>query len=274
MDFNALTSRKVAGIPVVYFILILAAAGLYGAFRLKPSAPEVTPAESVDGPDIGGDAGDTSQPVFQATPVITQPSGSQGSVASVTSPDTDSLWSRRAIEYLISPAGGYSLDVATAAITHYLAGEPMSNVEAGARDKAVQQFGIPPESTPLSTVETPVTPVYNGPASKQGVPPCKHTVKGTSDNTYTELASLYYGGNLQSMLTLIHANNPGLNSPFKVGTIVNIPKLVQPKYYKATAATRDAYAIARKNATTPGIVVGLNPGMHFPVKIGARVRVA
>lgn len=277
MNLDALTSKKVAGIPVLYFVLIVAAAGLYGAFRLKPSAPDATaPASDAgDSTDIAGDTPDTSQPVFSATPTITQPSG-VNSVTSVSQPDTDDLWKRRAIEYLISPAGGYSLDVATSAITKYLAGEPMSTVEAGARDKAVAQYGIPPESTPVSTVETPVTPIYSGPASKQGVPPTKHTVKGTSDNSFPELSNLYYGGHLSTMVALIAASNPTISrtsTAIPVGTVVVIPKLVAPAYYKATSATRDVYGIARKNGTTAGMIVGLNPGMHFPVKIGTRVRV-
>lgn len=274
MDLGSLTSKKIAGIPALYLILVVAAAGLYGAFKLKPSTATAD-ATATDSVDIAGDsAGDTSQPVFQATPVITQVSGTVSSVASVTGPDTDDLWKRRAVEYLVSPSGGYSLDVASSAITKYLAGEPLSTVEAGARDKAVQQYGIPPESVPVSTVETPTTPVYSGPASKQGSPPTRHTVKGTSDDTLTELCNLYYGAAAASMLTLVKANNPGLpTGRIPVGRVVIIPKLIQPVYYKATSATRDVYAIARKNGTTAGLVVGLNPGMHFPVSIGTRVRV-
>jgi hypothetical protein len=279
MDFKSLTTKKISGIPVIYIVLGVAVVALYGAFKLKPSAP-ASDAAATDSPDIQTDtAVDTSQPVFQATPTITQPSGvNTGSVTSTPMADTDELWKRRCVEYLVGQ--GFTLDVATSAITKYLNGEVLTATEARARDAAVKQYGIPPESVPGTATEPgtptniPTTPVYSGPASKQGNPPTTHRVRGTSDDSFSELARLYYGMTSGGAVTLIAAYNPTLNrTPIPVGTKVFIPHLIEPRWYVATSANRNLYDIARKNGTTPQRVQGLNPGMHFPVKVGTRVRV-
>jgi hypothetical protein len=276
MDIKSLTAKKVGGIPVVWIILGVGVVALYGALKLKPAPADTTATDAADTPDLTGDV-DTSQPVFSATPTITQPSGvNTGSVTAVSGPDTDELWKRRAIAYLIP---SYGLTVATSAITKYLNSEVLTAQEGQARDAAVAQFGIPPESvpgtatTPASPTNIPTTPPYSGPASKQGTPPTVHTVKGTSDNTWEELARLYYGSTSGDVLRLLHAYNTSLPSSWTVGTRVTIPKLTEPKYYRANSAHRNKYDIARVNGTTPAIIEGLNPGKKFPVKVGTRVRV-
>lgn len=278
MDFQALTAKKIGGVPVVWIVLGVAAVALYGALRLKPSAPDA--ADTADAaPDIETDAAvDTSQPVFQATPTLTQPSGVNASVTSTPMADTDELWKRRAIDWLRQ--NGYSLDLATRAITKYLDGELLTTEEARARDAAVNVYGIPPESVPGTATEptaptkTPTTPVYSGPAAKQGSPPTKHTVRGTSDDSIGELARLYYGvSGTGGVNALIRAYNPTLNEPFRPGTVVVIPKLTEPRYYKANSAHRNLFDIARKNGISPAMVKGLNPKLDFPVKVGTRVRV-
>jgi LysM repeat protein len=282
-NIEALTSKKVGGIPVLYIVLGVAVVALYGALKVKPSTPAAT--DTTTPQDTAGDLPDTNQPVFSATPTITQPSGVVTSVSATSGPDTDTLWSRRAIDYLRQ--NGFTLDVATSAINKYIAGEPLSATEASARDKAVAQFGLPPETVPdTSTIpadpvvtsdptQLPTTPNYNGPSSKQGVPPTHHTVKGTSDNTFAELATLYYGHTGDGDINLIRSRNPSFSrsATLPVGTVVSIPRLVSPKYYKATSATHTAVAIASKNGTTVERVRDLNPTVSFPVRVGTSVRV-
>lgn len=287
MDIKSLTEKKVKGIPVIYIILVVVVIALAGAIKLKPAKSADAAGDSTDEPDTAGDLPDTSQPVFSATPTLTQPTGTAGSVSSTAMPDTDSLWSRRAIDWLRQ--NGYSLEVATSAITKYIGGQPLSTTEAAARDKAVQQFGLPPETIPdtSTTVDTPTpdpvvdptdlptTPNYNGSASKQGVPPLNHIVKGTSDDTFSELSQLYYGmvGNGSINLIQSYAPQYGRYQAIPVGTSVHIPRFVDPKYYVATSATHTAAAIAAKNGTTRERILGLNDTLNFPVKAGTRVRV-
>jgi hypothetical protein len=181
--------------------------------------------------------------------------------------DTNELWGRRAVEWLT--ANGFTLSMASTAVTKYLSGEPLSYQEGQARDKAVGHFGLPPEGLiPTSTSAAPTPP-----ASKQGTPPCNHTVRGARDNQPAELARVYYGIANADAINLIESKNPTLTKPYRVGTVVRIPVYRDPKYYVATSACRTLYEIARKNGTTAAAVKELNPGKTFPVKVGTRVRV-
>lgn len=277
--FKALMSRKVAGVPVMLIAAIVMAVLLYFAFKMKP-APEEEELPTDEATTDGGDLPDTSQPVFGANPVIYQPSG--GSVASVPQEDTNELWARRAIEWLIQNGESYS--AASGAISKYVAGESLTPEETKIRDKAIAHFGIPPE-TPEYAPDVPatVTPddapapsgVYNGPATKQGEPPLTHKVKGKSDDTPAELARLYYGlVNADTKRQIeAHKSNLSIIWPARVGTSVRIPERHDPKYYVATSATRTLYKIAAKNGKNPAVVQALNPTMNFPVKVGTRVRV-
>lgn len=263
MDVGALMSRKVYGIPVVWIAAAVAVMALYGAFRLRPT-PEPVAEEPTDDEDTAGYSLDfADQPTFSATPTVTQPT---------ITPDTNELWGRRAIEWLTST--GTTLSLATGAISKYLDGEPLSYAEAVARDRAVKQFGIPPEGLPPVT-NNPSAPVYAGPATRQGVPPLFHTVKGKSDASTGALARLYYGMDTADTRNLInaHPSNAGKVSPYPVGAKIRVPAYHDPKFFRATSATNTLYAIAKKNGTTAAAVSNLNPGMVFPVKVGTRVRV-
>jgi len=250
--FKSLLKQRIKGIPVVLIVAVVAAAALYGAIRLKPAASEDEPVED-DG--LAGDGGDEGQPVF----VANQP-------PQPSTEDTNDKWARRAVEWLA--ANGASLSLASSAITKYINSEDLTFAEGALRDKAVKQFGLPPEG--LSTSRTGG---YKGPAAKQGNPPTSHTVKGVSDDTFAELGRLYYGLSNWDAVNLIRRANLNVVEPFPVGTIIRIPLYNDPKYYTATSATRDLYSIARKNGTTPAKVQALNPGRQFPVKAGTRVRV-
>jgi len=261
--FQALMRKKVAGIPVLYIALAVAAVMLYAAIRYRPVTEETEPtdAQAIDtgGDDVSGDyAGTVQQPVFSSAPVA--------SVTAVVVEDTNEAWGRRAVEWLVS--SGATLSLATSAITKYLNADTLSQAEGILRDKAVKQFGIPPEGLIATS-----TAGYAGPATRQGTPPCKHTVKGKSDNSFAELSLLYFGLNNADAINQMHSANPSLVEPLRVGQVVQIPAFHTPRYYTATSATRTLYAIASKNGTTPAKVQALNPRMVFPVKVGTRVRV-
>lgn len=268
VDLKTLTSKKVAGIPVIYIVLVLAAAALYGAIRMpkREDAPEEQAEELDYASEPGGDIeGAVQQPVFIANPAV--------AVSGV--PDTNELWGRRAVEWLIG--SGASVSAASTAITKYLEGETLSYDEGVLRDKAVKNFGIPPEGIiATSTAPKPATPTpggYKGPGSRQGVPPTTHTVTGKSDDQWLELTRLYYNRTGEPAIRLLIAANPNLKKPFPKGTRVHIPAFHEPVYYRTTSATRTLHAIAQKNGTTPVKVRLLNPGFAWPARIGARVRV-
>jgi len=260
VKWSDLTEKKVGGVPVVYIAVIVAGIALFGALRLKPAA-EDTADEDIPEGDAGGEI--AIQPVFVAnkTQVTSNDDG--------FSQDTNEYWGRRAIEWLTQ--NGTTLSLATSAITGYLNGDTLSYAEGVVRDKAVRQFGLPPEG--LLSANTNKQSVYNGPASKQGVPPLRHQVKGTSDNTAKELARLYYGIDNTDAVILIHQANLTATPPYPVGSRVMVPAFHQPKYYTATSAINTLYAIAKKNGLSPQQLQAFNPNTQFPVKEGRRVRV-
>lgn len=277
--------RKVFGVPVGVLALLFAGGLLYMAIRMRP-APEPEPdADLEDTP--AGDPDGLDQPVFAATPVIYQPSGIP-SVAATPQEDNNELWGRRAIEWLIG--NGVSVGDAQTVISRYLAGENLSAGQGEIRDRAVKHFGLPPETIDYGKTRPPQPePKNHPPARRQGNPPTWHTVKGVNDNNPAELAQLYYGTRSREAVLRIKATAPAMRfgqesrrrkggkswevEVYPVGTRIYIPASYAPKWYRATAANRDKFSIARRNGTTAAKVEELNPGLNFPVKKGTRVRV-
>jgi len=163
---RAFMARKFLGIPAGVFVVIFAGVLLFVAIRMKSS--DTTAADSTDTTDTpSGDAGptdDTQQPDFSAVP-------SDGSTATpvittVATNDTNDAWQRRAITWLMG--NGYSVEIATTAINKYLNGGKLTTQEAKARDAAITQFGLPPESIPDSLLapEGILAPLMRLPVSK------------------------------------------------------------------------------------------------------------
>lgn len=267
-DFDALASRKVAGVPLPIVGAVLAAGAIYGAVKLKPSAdpaPVDVPPDDGSGDAPTGDASADGQPTFFASP-SSFPTVGIGSQVSANTQDTDAAWTRRATEWLIGQ--GEDSGDAARAMSKYVQGSPLTYDEGRMRDLAVAQFGLPPENIP-----TGKTGGYKGPASSQGQPPLRHMVKGVSDDSFGELANLYYHMNSRDAVNLIESANPGLSGPFAPGTGIKVPEYRNPKYYRATNHVKSVYEIARKNGTTPQKLYELNDQLKFPVKSGTRVRV-
>ena len=278
MNLDQLTERKIGGVPLIYIGAVVV--GLLIFVAIKPVAP-VEPLEESDiegdGPGFEGDGTgrlEVSNPVFLTNPIAPVSTG-----LSAITEDSNDVWSRRAIEYLISQ--GSTVGTATVVITKYMDSETLSITEAALRDKAVKQLGLPPEGIVRTSTENAIirppasggTPVYQGPATAQGTPPTKHKVTGRSDTTFKALARLYYGRENDNVIELLNAANTSAKEPLFVGAVITIPKRTRPEYYKATGATKTLPDIARKNNTTGPKVRELNPGVNFPVKVGTRVRV-
>lgn len=265
MNFKELLNRKVFGIPVVWIALAVSVVAVYAAIKLKPAeepTEEEVPTEE-ETPEFDGDDGEIQQPVFVANPPQ-QPG---------PSPDTDEKWARRCIDWL--RAGGTSVELATAGITKYLNEEPLTEAERAVVNRAIAEFGLPPESVPNTPTVPPRNPStnYSGPFTRQGTPPLTHKIKGKSDDTVAELAQGYYGSSAPDYINLIKGGNLRNPGPYRIGQGVYIPKYRNPRYYTAKAGTQDQYAIARKNGTTAAKILEYNNGMKFPVKVGTRVRV-
>lgn len=93
---------------------------------------------------------------------------------------------------------------------------------------------------------------------------------------YAKIASIYYPSSDKTSVDLLRNANRGrlvTDGPWRVGTYVQVPKYVTPKYYMSTKKTDTEAEIAAKNGISRPSLRALNPGMKFPVKAGTRVRV-
>ena len=267
--------KKFLGIPVLYiaalFVTILAVV----AWRMKSNVPSASPAT-----DPNADPTATNNDMTGDTPVDDNgnllPTLSGGTVVASnvdqvptpTTVATNDTWYKSAVEWLSGSQNVNSGD-AQEALQAYLSGANLTFSQGHIRDLAIGQFGLPPTPPTVGRTAAP-------PARKQGNPPCKHTVQGPSDNSWTALCILYYNRRDQETIDMLQGANPSIGTtPFGVGTVVNIPAYHLPKYFVATATTRSFKAIAAKNGTSVGSLILLNNGkIHDPAPIGTHVRVA
>lgn len=273
---KAFLTKRIYGIPVGILFALFAGGLLYYAIKM-PAAEETVDETDTTENDTAVETGDVEGDTTESgsSNVIFSASPTSQTIVAATATDTNQAWGQRVRAWIVQQGG--SVEVAEAVVSKYLNGTSLTAAEAVWKDKAVVQFGFPPEDIDYAKSQTATT-TYTGPASKQGTPPLTHTVKGTTDNTWFELSRLYYGTTDAEAIRLLHSANPGLQSsttkPFAVGTKVKIPKWHAPTWYRATTATRTAAAIAKKNGTTSGVIEALNPSLKFPVKAGTRVRVS
>jgi len=288
--FNALMQRKFLGIKLLYYTAALVVGLAFIAWKMKSSGvPEdqVTEPDSDTGAtDPGSDATGTGTDTDGTGTVSSGGTGgtvpdtstggdsgggdSGGGDSGGGTEETNDTWARNAINFLI--AGGASVQSSTSAIQKYLAGDQLSYAEGQLKDKAVKKFGLPPDIPPVGgTAKKPTTPVKQ----TKHVPPAVHKVTGSGDNTYTELAKLYYKSSADQWVDLIQAANTRLphSGPLKKGTHVIIPAKHNPVYYTARKGKTTATAIASANGISVAALHELNDKTHFPVLVGRRVRV-
>lgn len=285
-------TRRIAGVPVIALVALAAAVLLFFAMRMRNTAADTVDTNATDA-EPGGDAdpfgGDSGNPTFEASP-------SSSTVIAVPTTDTNELWGGRAREYLMHTMG-QSATSAQALVYKYLNSQALNTTEQAQINNVVSVLGYPPEVPDPPDVEDPVTdpntdPVTtnppteppeggtgggtgaNMPPTKQGTPPCMHTIRNARDNGPGELGVLYFGNNNPNTVNKIEAANLDIGSgPWTPGTRVKIPENVTPHYFTATANVKGLNEIAAKNGVTKEYVKALNPGMDFPVAVGARVRV-
>jgi hypothetical protein len=278
VNIRSIISRKVFGIPVLYLAALVVAILAFFAWRLKDTSDESGDPETADdATDIAGDPSGLGQPTFSAgtgaTPVTTPP----GQIVPETQDDNE-RWARRAIEWLYGQNHA-SVSGAQSAIAAFIAGNDLTYTQSALVNKAIKQFGLPPEP-----VQRGKTLPNNAPAKRQGTPPTNHVVQGTNDNTFKKLCVLYYGDAHYDNENLMEVANLGVvpktaqGRTIARGTTVKIPKRTSPKYYTATTRVNTPDAIARVNGTTPAVIRELNDSLANKWRPGVppktRVRVA
>lgn len=268
--FDALLKKKVLGVPVSYLAALGVAILAYYAYKVHDASATTTDTASTDGTsgtdstDADATDGTADTADFTANPAPTYDT----TTATTTTVATNASWESAGIQWAIAQGLGTAGTV-QGALDAYLNGDQTSYAQGAIRDAVIKQFGPPPD-----------LPTSGGtaakPASRQGTPPLTHTVQSTTDNTFTKLAQLYYGNTSGDRIDLLQINNMGLGAagPWAVGTRVFIPKYTAPVYQTAKKGLQTLHEFAAKNGKTSAQIQQLNDSVKFPVKIGARVRVA
>lgn len=273
MDWKTLSSKKVAGIPVLYLAAAAVVVFAVWAWQMK-SAPKEDTAEPVaeTDPSVEDDAGaaDYSGLNTGGTVTVVQPPATETESVKQTNDD----WLRAAVSFLVDEKKATPGDAQTA-INNYLEGNDLTYEQGLLRDAAITKLGLPPERiSVLGTVSAQASP----PAQRQfNNFPGKHTVKGGNDNSASKLAALYYGSGDALRSQLIAAGNAslGTGAGYNVGTVVAIPAWREPSYYTVTkTGPKTATKIAGINGISVTTLQALNPGKGGgPYAIGAKLRV-
>lgn len=267
-----LLGKKVAGVPVAY-IALFAVIGLavYAWQTQSVSADDgaTDDADATETDSAGGDLDDSGQPVFVANPSTNPVGVTDPATNAPVSVDDNDLWLKRTVAWLVQKGYAGAGD-AQSAMSKYLNGDNLSYDEGQLRDKAIAQYGLPPEPpTPGTTAGKAATRQFS---HFPGV----HTVQGANDNTYAKIAQLYWGRQDAASISALTAANVveiGHGGSFPKGTKVKVPAYAVPKYYTATSATKSLPGIARKNGMAQARLQELNPTLKFPVAVGTRVRI-
>ncbi|WP_204045978.1 hypothetical protein [Acrocarpospora phusangensis] len=280
------------GVPILYVVGALAVILAVVAWRMKPATGVQLADEPAaeDEPAAGDPAGGVPLPYVSGGSVSQAPLPDPNDGPSA---DDNDKWLRRSAEWLAGQ-GHATMDAALIALQKYLAGEQLSMEQGRLRDLATDHFGYPPDlpqsggtgngdapdDPDVPTPPVPPTPPVVVPAEpKKYIAPAFHTVSGPSDDSYTDMALLFYGeSGVQYGVDLIQSYNVkhGHQGPFPPGTRFWIPKYAPPRYVIATASMRTASQIISKNPPLNSVAMlqELNDGMTFPVKVGQKVRVA
>jgi hypothetical protein len=269
--------KRVAGIPMLYIVVVGVGIFALVAWKLKAATPAVDPAATdpaatdagatdTTGVTTGDLAGSVYDSLKTAGTVVVAPS-----TDTVTTPETvktNATWISDGVAWLIAQDKATGT-AANSALSKYVQGQDRSYDEQYLVDLWYRQGGPPPDGV------EPAGTIGAKPAQKQGNPPLAHEVKGSSDNSYGDVAMLYYGHNEQATYDLVQAANPqlGLTGPFAVGTKINVPVYHVPKNY-VLPYDMTASQIAGKNGITAYQFSALNNTSKTQFKKGNTVRVS
>jgi hypothetical protein len=277
-SFNEIARKKVAGVPVLYLAGGAAVILAVVAWKMKSTTtPDAVPTgDTASDPAAAGgvDAGDYSGLATQGTVTVVQQPNQ-------TVPDdtvkTNSTWVRDGANWYATVKGG-SGSQALSALTKYVNGTDRSYDEQSIVDTVIKEKGLPPDDI------DPGGNVLGQPAKKQfDAPPGVHTITGSSDDQWAEIAALYYGNGSAENQDLLQFANPNLGSsagPFAIGTKITVPAYHAPKYYTVPGRTPLTWAsVASKNGISEVQLKNLNNGSaawrNAPtLKPGQAVRVA
>lgn len=271
-NFSEIARKKVLGVPAIYlagaFVVILAVV----AYKMKSTT---TPDATTDSTDTSGTgAAPTANPYDSLNPdgngtVVVQQLGPNANTDTEPVVKTNSDWVNEGAVWLgknKSVAGTQAI----AALNKYVNGQDRTYDEEQWVNAWIAQDGPPPDGVAEGGN------VGNKPAVRQlSSLPGYHTVMGNTDDSYGELATIYYGHSDQQVYDLLQAANDGKvppSGPFAVGTKVYIPAYTAPQYYTLPQQMTEAQ-LAAKNGLTVGQLRALNNVSRAVWAKGSRARV-
>lgn len=277
-NFTEIAHKKVGGIPVIYLaggaVVILAVV----AWKLKSvNTGAVDTSTADDATATAGGLAPTPNPYDTLNPdgdgTVTVVQGQPTTDTSTTPVEkTNATWISEGTQWLVADKG-VSGSLAQAALMKEVAGSQKSYDEQQWIDAWYKEGGPPPDG--VEGIGT----IGNKPATKQ-IPtlPGYHTVTGNADNTYGDIANLYYGHNEQATYDLVQAanvNKIGTGGPFAVGTKIYVPVYSQPVFYTvpSNVSSMPSKTIASKNGISVDQLTALNNNGKTSWPKNARVRV-
>lgn len=241
---KGILKKKFLGIPVLYLAAAAVIAFALYAWSTKESSGEV----DLDGdgePDSESDAPNENDlnagTIYPISPTGTVYAQSPQDVEDNVEYFGNDQWLQQAVAFLIQR--GANPGEAQNALQAYLAGEDMTYDQGLLRDKAIKEFGIPPESfragksatKPVATkppsqvvVEKPVTkPKENNTSKPEPKPkpkpkPKRKTHKVVKGDTLWDLSEKYYG-DATKWRKIWEANGKPNPRTLQIGRILVIP---------------------------------------------------
>lgn len=272
-NFQEFANKKILGVKALYlvgaFVVILAVV----AYKLKPSTSadptDTTDTTSPDGAAPTPNPYDSLDPDGTGTVTVSQ----LGTTPDATTPTeyTNDQWAKDGSVWIANqPSFNVTGPGAYTALQKYLTGQDRSFQEQTLVDAWYKQKGPPPDGVSEG----------GSVAAKPGVRqiqtlPGYHTVTGTSDNTYGDIANIYYGHNDQATYDLIQAanvNKLGDTGPFTKGTKIYVPVYHTAKMYKLPANMTRKH-IAAVNGISEQQFIALNNTTKSGWSKGQTVRV-
>lgn len=276
MNWEAIRSKKIAGIPLLYLIAGAVVIFAVWAWQMKStSTEEATGDEGTTQENVPESEDDSAAAGYEGLvgnggTVVVQPAPT---TETESEKETNDDWLRAAVTYLVEEKKVTPTEAQTA-INNYLEGNDMTFEQGALKDAAIMKLGLPPERI---AVLGNVGNKAEAPGQRQFSNfPGRHTVKGSNDNTPWKLSGIYYGTPNWDNANLIAAANPKLGPPtttYQSGTTLTIPTLVQPSWATATSSNRYFRTMAPKNGTTVEVLRALNPNAQEPFAVGKKIRI-